>query len=767
MTSAKGADSPLHVSRPHESALLHVTGAAHYVDDLPEPAGILHALILASDHAHSRLLAIETGRALAMPGIHGVFTAADVPGDNDIGPIQHDEPLLAEGTIHFFGQAVALIVGESIAQCRAAADQVVVLAEPLEPIVTLKDAIAQGSYQLDPHVIARGDLDSAFSHAHLVIEGEVESGGQDHFYLETHAAMAVPADDGALHIYSSTQHPTEIQKMAAHVLGLGAHRVVCSVPRVGGGFGGKESQASNYGALAALGAHLLGRPVKLRLNREEDMGSTGKRHPCHSWYRTAFDPDGRILGFDVRITSDGGFVTDLSGPVLDRALFHLDNAYYIPALRFEGRVARTNLPSNTAFRGFGGPQGMVVVEEAIERAAFQLGLPPEEVRRRNYYGPSPRDCAPYGQRIEDPRVVAMHDKLVDDAELEARREDIAVFNAGSRFNKRGIGLMPIKFGISFTKALLNQAGALVLVYADGSVQLNHGGTEMGQGLHTKMQVVCAAALGVGVESVRVMHTATDKVPNTSPTAASSGSDLNGAAVAQACSVIRGRMEPVARMVLGVGNEVPLTWVGGSVRGPRGEACSFQEVATRCWVEQVSLSSTGYYSTPGIEYDHATGRGTPFFYFAYGVGITEVEVCGLTGEMRMVRVDILHDVGTSLVPAIDIGQIEGAFIQGIGWLTDEEVLYGPDGRCRTVGPSTYKVPTIGDVPTDFRVRMLERAPQPGVIGGSKAVGEPPFMLAISVLSALKDAIRTYGDKEVSLAIPATPEAILRAVLDQQE
>lgn len=764
--SASEHRSPLHQSRSHESALLHVTGAAHYVDDLPEPPGLLHCHIVASDIAHGRLLKVDVERARQVPGVHAVLTSTDVPGDNNIGPIQHDEPLFAEGTVRFAGHAIALVVGDSIAACRKAADLVVVLAEPLHPILSIEEALAKGSFHLDPHVIARGDLVGAFAAAHLVVEAEVASGGQDHFYLETHAAMAVPSDDGALHIYSSTQHPTEIQKMAAHVLGVGAHRIVCSVPRVGGGFGGKESQASNYGAFVALASHVTGRPTKLRLNREEDMAWTGKRHPFLSQYRAAFDKDGRILGFEVTITSDGGFVTDLSGPVLDRALFHLDNAYFIPATKFLGRVAHTNLPSNTAFRGFGGPQGIVVVEDAMERAAHRLGLPPEELRRRNYYGPEPRNTAPYGQLISDPRVSAMHDRLVDEAELEIRRAEIEAYNAGSRFNKRGIGLQPLKFGISFTKSLLNQAGSLVLVYADGTVQLNHGGTEMGQGLHTKMQAVAADALGVGIDDVRVMHTATDKVPNTSPTAASSGSDLNGAAVADACATIRGRMEPIARKVLGVENEAPLTWVDGRVVGPDLESCTFAEVANRCWVEQVSLSSTGYYRTPGIAYDHAKGRGTPFFYFAYGVAITEVEVCGLTGEARMRRVDILHDVGSSLVPSIDIGQIEGGFIQGIGWLTDEEVLFWEDGRARTVGPSTYKVPSIGDVPIDFRVQMLDRAPQPGVIGGSKAVGEPPFMLAISVLSALKDAIKAYGENEVELAIPATPEAILRAVEAQR-
>ncbi len=766
MTAANEHESPLHKRRPHESGMLHVTGAAHYVDDLPEPPGLLHCWIVASEIAHGRLLKVDCDRARQMPGVHAVLTSRDVPGDNEIGPIHHDEPLFADEIIRFAGHAVALVVADTPEAARLAAEQVVILAEPLEPILSIEEAIEKGSYHLDPHVIARGDLDAAWANATVVIDAQVSSGGQDHFYLETHTAMSVPSDDGSIHIYSSTQHPTEIQKMAAHVLGVGAHRIVCSVPRMGGGFGGKESQASNYGAFTALATHVTGRATKIRLNREQDMAWTGKRHPFSSTYRAAFDGDGRILGFEVEITSDGGFVTDLSGPVLDRALFHLDNAYYIPAVKFTGRVAHTTLPSNTAFRGFGGPQGMVVIEDAMERAAHRLGLPPEELRRRNYYGATPRNIAPYGQAITDPRVVAMHDRLVDEAELEARREEIAAFNASSRFHKRGIGLMPLKFGISFTKSLLNQAGALVLVYADGSVQLNHGGTEMGQGLHTKMQAVAADALGVAIESVRVMHTATDKVPNTSPTAASSGSDLNGAAVAAACATIRGRMEPIARTVLGVGNETPLTWVNGHVFTDSGESCTFSEVSTRCWVEQVSLSSTGYYRTPGIAYDHSTGSGTPFFYFAYGVGLIEVEVNGLTGEMRMRRVDILHDVGSSLVPSIDIGQIEGAFIQGIGWLTDEEVLFWDDGRARTVGPSTYKVPSIGDVPVEFHVKMLERAPQPGVIGGSKAVGEPPFMLAIGVLSAIKDAVKAWGGKEVELGVPATPEAILRAVEGQR-
>jgi len=758
--------TPLHASRAHESGLLHTTGVARYVDDLPEPAGMLHGLIVAADQQHARLLRVDVERARSVPGVHAVLTADDVPGDNDIGPIQHDEPLLARGTLHFHGQNVAFVVGETLDACREAASLVRVLSEPLPAVADIREAIEQDSYLGAPHTIARGDLAAGFATAAVVVEAEVDTGGQDHFYLETHAALAVPNDAGDLHIYSSTQHPTEIQKMAAHVLGIPSSRVVCSVPRVGGGFGGKESQATNYGVLAAWGAQVTGRAVKVRLPRDEDMAWTGKRHPFHSKYKAGFDADGRLTAFEVDIYSDGGFVTDLSHPVLDRALFHLDNAYFVPALRFTGRVCRTNRPSNTAFRGFGGPQGMVVVEDAIERAAHRLGLRPEEVRRRNYYGDAPRNRAPYGQTIDDPRMVGMHEQLVGTADLEGRRRAIAEFNGTSTHIKRGVGLQPIKFGISFTKAMLNQAGAFVLVYADGSVQLNHGGTEMGQGLHTKMRAVCADALGVLEDQVRVMDTATDKVPNTSPTAASSGTDLNGAAVLNACRPVRERMAVVARDLLGVGEDGTVIFAGGTVSEPGGNSIAFSDLATQCWLRQVSLSSTGYYATPGIAYDHETGSGTPFFYFAYGVAITEVEVLLLTGEARMRRVDILHDVGDALIPSIDVGQVEGAFVQGAGWLTDEEVQFADDGRCVTVGPSTYKIPSIGDVPTDFRVHLLERAPQPGVVGGSKAVGEPPFMLAISVVSALRDAIAAAGPGEVELALPATPEAILRAVERQK-
>jgi xanthine dehydrogenase large subunit len=645
----------------------------------------------------------------------------------------------------------------------------------LPAIFGIEAAIAAGSFIAPPHVIARGDVEAALAGSPVRVTGEVRTGAQDHFYLETQAALAVPGEDGNLHVYSSTQHPTEVQNEVAAVLGRGAHEIVCEVPRMGGGFGGKESQATPFACLAALAAVHTGRAAKVWLSRERDMRITGKRHPFLGRYDAGFDGEGRILALRVELWSDAGFSADLSLPVLDRALFHLDNAYYVPALRFAGQACRTNLPSNTAFRGFGGPQGMVVVEDAIQRVAERLGLDPAVVRERNYYGAAPRDRAPYGEEVpfEHNRLPRIHAELLRSSDYDARRRGIEAWNARSPWVKRGIGLQPVKFGISFTKGVLNQAGAYVLVYADGTVQCNHGGTEMGQGLHTKMRAVCAQELGVPTAAVRIMDTATDKVPNTSATAASSGSDLNGQAVREACEVLRERLRGVAAELLGLAEAQAeaLRFCGGAITHPSSaRSLTFAEVATAAWLRRVPLSATGFYATPGVAYDHATGSGTPFFYYAYGAAVCEVEVNGLTGEHRMLRADLLHDVGDSLVPTIDRGQVEGAFVQGVGWLTCEEVLVTADGHPVTLGPSTYKIPAVGDVPLDFRVELLQGAPQPGVIGGSKAVGEPPFMLAIAVVTALRHAIAGFGagpgTMEVELALPATPEAILRAVERQR-
>ena len=738
------------VDRPHESGSLHVSGEAVYVDDLPAPPGMLVCGLVESPHAHARILRRSATKANDLAGIRCVLFAHDVPGDNKIGPIVHDEPVLAEDFVHFPGQVVALVVGEDAEAVRAAIALVEVTYEVLEPILSIGEAVARKSFLTEAHVIERGDVEAALAEAHLRIDGISVSGGQDHFYLETQAALALP-EEGGMRVLSSTQHPTEIQKMVAHVLGWAQARVTCEVPRMGGGFGGKESQATNYGVLAALAAWKTGCPAKIWLDRDQDMRQTGGRHPFRTLWDAGFDEDGTLLGLRARLYSDGGWITDLSGPIMDRALFHTDNAYFIENLSFQGRVCKTNTKSNTAFRGFGGPQGMVVVEDAMELAAARLGLDPAVVRERNFYGAAPRDRAPYGQEIpyDHNRLARIWQELSESSDYAERRAGVDAFNASARFTRRGIGVMPIKFGISFTASLLNQAGALVVVYTDGTIQLNHGGTEMGQGLYTKMMAICAECLGVPLDAIRHMPTRTDKVPNTSPTAASSGSDLNGQAVKAACLAIRERMEAVAL-------EIDSTF----------DTMDFGELARLCWVKQVSLSSAGFYATPGVAYDHASGSGTPFYYYAYGMAVSEVEVNALTGEHRVTRVDILHDCGESLVPTIDMGQVEGGFVQGLGWLTGEEVLFDDEGRCITHGPSTYKIPAVGDVPLEFNVKLLEKAPRPGVVFGSKAVGEPPFMLAISVVNALKHAITSIGSKPPALRLPATPEAILRAVEDQR-
>jgi xanthine dehydrogenase large subunit len=629
--------------------------------------------------------------------------------------------------------------------------------------------VEAGSFLSEPHTIRRGEPDAALAAAPVRLSGDCMTGAQDHFYLETQVSLAVPGEDEAVHLWCSTQHPSEVQAIVAGVLGVGRHQVVVEVPRMGGGFGGKETQAAPFAALAALGARVTGRPVKVWLNRDQDMVSTGKRHPFWGRYDAGFDSEGRLLALKVELISDGGWSSDLSRAILDRALFHLDNAYFVPALSFTGQVARTNLPSNTAFRGFGGPQGMFVMEEVLNRAAERLGLDPTVVRERNYYKDAPANVTHYGQVVEGNRLQRIHAELMASSDYARRRAEIDAFNASSRWTKRGIGFQPVKFGISFTTSFLNQAGALVVVYTDGTVQLNHGGTEMGQGLHTKMRAVCAHELGVAPERVRVMHTATDKVPNTSATAASSGSDLNGQAVKQACEVIRERLRPVAARLLKLergGEADALVFTGGRVflHSHPERSVSFTEVVHAAYLAQVSLSATGYYRTPDISYDRVAGRGKPFHYYAFGAAVVEVEVSGLTGEHRVRRVDILHDVGTSLVPSIDKGQVEGGFIQGLGWLTCEEVLFDAKGRLLTHSPDTYKIPAVGDAPEDFRVSLLERAPQDSTIHGSKAVGEPPFMLAIGAVTALRQAISAFGPPRtpVELASPATPEAILRAV-----
>lgn len=745
----------------HESAIGHVTGAARYVDDEAQGRGdFLELWPVSSPHAHARITRRDASKALEMPGIVRVLFAEDIPGDNDVGAVRHDETLLAKDEVMFVGHMVAVVVGQSYEACRAAAAVVEVDYEPLPAIVGLERAIASNSFHTQPHVIQKGDPDAALKTSKHRLKLSLHVGGQEHFYLESQAAWAECGDDGDVRISSSTQHPSEIQAVVSHVLHLPRNRVVVTSPRMGGGFGGKETQGNTWAALVALAAWRTKRPVRVQLDRDVDMALTGKRHPFWGEMEVGFDDDGRLQSVIANLVSDGGWALDLSESILDRALFHLDNAYDLPNARLTGRVAKTHTVSHTAFRGFGGPQGMLFIEEALDRIARTLGLLPEVVRERNLYGEG--GTTPYFQPVTDARGQRMWQELTLRAGLQARRATVREFNAKHQGKKRGLAITPVKFGISFTAGFLNQAGALVLAYRDGTVQVNHGGTEMGQGLHTKMHGVAMRELGLSADRVRVMKTATDKVPNTSATAASSGADLNGAAVKLACEALRERLSPLAAELLSA-HVAELRFSDNRVHA--GErSLQFSELCERAHAAQLSLSATGYYRTPGIQYDKAKGRGSPFYYFAWGVAVSEVEVDARSGMKRVRRVDILHDAGDSLNPSIDIGQIEGGFVQGMGWLTGEELKWDDAGRLLTHSASTYQIPSIGDAPFDLRVELLDRATQPGVIHGSKAVGEPPLMLAISVREAIRDAIAAFGTTGgvVELPSPLTHEAIFHAI-----
>ncbi len=767
--------TPLGKALPHESALRHVSGEARYVDDLPSAPRALVGAVLGSTEARARIVRRDRKRALQVPGVHAVLFASDLPGENNVGPVIHDEPVLAADEVFCVGQPVAAVIADSMAAARKALEAIEVEYESLPAIPDLQAGIAAKSFIGEDHVIERGHVQETLDSAPHRLSGSSASGAQDHFYLETQAALAVPGEDRQITIWSSTQHPSEVQTLVAGVLGWGRSRVTVECPRMGGGFGGKETQAAAWACLAAVAATRLSRPVKFWLDRDSDMSYTGRRHPFHTDYEVGFDDDGRILALSADLYADAGWAADLSLAILDRGLFHMDNAYWLPNVRLCGRVVRTNRVSNTAFRGFGGPQGMVVVERVVEAVAQHLGLDPLEVRRRNFYGPAPHDRTPYGQQVSDFRLHRIVDALSDHSELASRKQQVASFNADNRWRKRGIALTPVKFGISFTASFLNQAGAYVLLYADGTVQLNHGGTEMGQGLYTKMLQVCSHALGCPLQDIVHAHTSTAKVPNTSATAASSGSDLNGAAVQSACRQLVERLEPVAAELLGASTEEITVAAGFSGDRPDKDgvaawawtddgAVTLAEVATAAYLQQIQLSAAGFYRTPDIGYDRAKGQGKPFHYFAYGAAVSEVEVDALTGQWRLLRVDILHDVGSSLSSDIDKGQVEGAFVQGLGWLTTEECVFDDAGKMLTHSPSTYKIPAIGDVPIDFRVHLLDRAEQPGVVYGSKAVGEPPFMLAISTHTAISRAAHAFSPSSpwVPVDVPATNEAILTRI-----
>jgi len=704
-----------------------------------------------------------------------VLTAADVPGDNDVGAIRKDEPLLANGEVHYHGQLIAVVVGETLEACKAAAKAVEVTYTPLPAVLNIAAAIDASSYHTVPHIIRRGDYDAALKVSPYTLAGELHVGGQEHFYLEAQAAWAECGDDDDVFVCASTQHPSEIQAVVSHVLHVPRNKVVVEAPRMGGGFGGKETQGNGWAALVALAATRTRRPVRVQLDRDVDMTVTGKRHPFFGRFEVGFDDDGRLTAAKFELVSDGGWALDLSESILDRALFHLDNGYYIPAVHASGRVARTNNVSHTAFRGFGGPQGMVMIEEVLDRVARRLSLLPETVRARKLYrGEGAGNTTHYGQPLGDNRLPMMWDTLLREAQFEERRAELQTWNAAHAHIKRGLAVTPVKFGISFTASFLNQAGALVLIYRNGSVQVNHGGTEMGQGLSTKMRGVAMRELGLSMAKVRVMKTRTDKVPNTSATAASSGADLNGAAVKNACDQLRARLAPVAASMLAASAGVPvdpetLVFADDHIGVRDSDAAwaislPFADVVERAYLMQVSLSASGFYRTPGLAYDKAKGHGIPFYYFSCGVAVSEVEVDALSGMKRVLRVDILQDVGSSLNANVDRGQIEGAFVQGMGWLTGEELKWDKTGRLLSHSASTYQIPSIGDAPADFRVSLLEKAAQPGVIHGSKAVGEPPLMLAISVREAIRDAIAQFGapGSEVMLGCPATHEAIFASI-----
>ncbi|MFC4174655.1 xanthine dehydrogenase molybdopterin binding subunit [Microvirga sp. GCM10011540] len=745
---------------PHDSGAKHVQGSAQYIDDIREPEGTLHVAIGQSPKARGRLLSLDVSAVRAVPGVVAVLTAADIPGKNDVSPAFGDDPLFVENEIGFLGQAVFAVVATTRDVARRAVKLAVMEIEAETPSITVEDALARGETVLPDYAFGRGDAKAAIAAAPHRIEGQFRVGGQEHFYLEGQVALAVPGEDGDIHVYSSTQHPSEVQHVVARVLDIPDAYVVCETRRMGGGFGGKESQATQWAVTAALASRVTGRPCKLRLDRDDDFILTGKRHDFRCDWSVGIDGEGRIQGYSVELLARCGYSADLSGGVVDRAMFHADNAYWMPAVHVGSKRLKTNTVSNTAFRGFGGPQGMLAIEHVMDQIAWATGRDPLDVRYANFYRPD-GNLTPFGMEVEE--IETLHglvQTLERTSDYRARRAEIAEFNASSPIMKRGLALTPVKFGISFTLTHLNQAGALVHVYQDGSVHLNHGGTEMGQGLYIKVAQVVAEEFGIAMERVRITATTTAKVPNTSPTAASSGSDLNGMAARIAAGAIKRRMIAHAAQSYDVPEEQiqfrdDRVFIGN-------ESISFTELARKCIQSRVALSEAGHYATPKITWDRASATGRPFFYFAYGAACSEVIVDTLTGENRLLRADILHDVGKSLNPAIDIGQIEGGFVQGMGWLTTEELVFNSEGRLLTHAPSTYKIPVASDVPADFNVALYPNANREETVYRSKAVGEPPIMLANSVFCALADAVHSLDpSKPVPLHAPATPEALLRA------
>ncbi|WP_211461231.1 xanthine dehydrogenase molybdopterin binding subunit [Collimonas silvisoli] len=752
-------------SHPHESAILHVLGEATYTDDIPEAQGTLHAALGMSQKAHARIRSINLDAVRSAPGVATVLTAADIPGTNDCGPIIHDDPILADGLVEYVGQPIFAVIADTHDNARRAVRKVAIDYEELPAILTPQAAHAAKSYVLPPMHLARGNPQQAFETAPHRVSGELHVGGQEQFYLEGQISYAIPKEQNGMLVLCSTQHPTEMQHVVAHALGVHSHNIVVECRRMGGGFGGKESQSALWAAVAAIAAAKLKRPVKLRADRDDDMMVTGKRHCFHYDYEVGYDDAGRIVAAKVDMVSRAGFSADLSAPVATRAVCHFDNTYYLSDVDIKASCGKTNTQSNTAFRGFGGPQGAIAIEYIVDEIARNLGRDALDIRKLNFYGRNDeegRNVTQYGQKIIDNVIHELVAELEASSEYRQRRAAVEAFNATSPVLKKGLALTPVKFGIAFNVTHFNQAGALVHVYTDGSVLVNHGGTEMGQGINTKVAQVVAHELGIPLELVRVSATDTSKVANTSATAASTGADLNGKAAQDAAHTIRQRLAEFFAKLHG-GDAKAVTFAAGAVH--LGEhSMAFGDLAQKAYLSRMQLWSDGFYATPGLHWDPKTMTGRPFSYFAYGASVSEVVVDTLTGEWKLLRADALYDAGQSLNPAIDIGQVEGAFIQGMGWLTTEELWWNKDGKLMTHAPSTYKIPAISDCPEDFRVKLFKNRNVEDSIHRSKAVGEPPLLLPFSVFFAIRDAIASVGGNRFNppLNAPATSEAILKAV-----
>jgi len=755
----------------HDSAIKHVTGQSVYVNDLAASRQLIGRVVYSTE-AHARISLVDIKAALKLNGIASILTWKDIPGENQMGPVVDDEPCLAEDEVTFIGQAIALIAAENEEAAIKAEQLIRIEYEELETILTLEDAIKKHSLITPPRMIESGNADEIFKSAPHVLSGELQTGAQEHWYLETQSALAIPGEGKEMLIHASSQNPAETQAIVADVLGISKNEVDVEVRRMGGGFGGKETQANHVAAWAALLANATHRPVGIHLFRDDDQKITGKRHRFLSKYRIGFNDSGKILAYSVELNSDAGAATDLSRAILERAMLHADNAYFIPNVNIVGKAYKTNLPSNTAFRGFGGPQGMAVIETAIDRIARFLKIDATGIRKLNFYGTEERNITPYGESVVNNRLHMIFERLITSSDYYSRRKENDHFNQENEFVKRGLSLTPVKFGISFTTAFLNQAGALVHIYNDGTIAVNHGGTEMGQGLNTKIHGIAAGEFGVSPEVIKISVTNTSKVPNTSATAASSGSDLNGMAVKNAIEKLKSRLAEIAVAELNAKRDIKTITCDQVIFSDNSifaisdpdTKIPFCDLVKTAYLNQVSLSATGFYKTPGIFYDREVGRGNPFYYYAYGMAVSEVEMDVLTGESKLLRSDILHDVGDSLNEEIDIGQIEGGFIQGVGWVTTEEIKWDNNGRLLTHSPDTYKIPTVNDIPAVFNVELLSGQPNQGTIRKSKAVGEPPLMLAFSVWLAIKDAVSAVGNHEFepAFSLPATAEVVLLSI-----